>query len=261
MLMSDQIFRAIQELEARQARPWGSVLDAGSGAHSLTWLAGVAGCSGWTAVTAAPDMEATLREAAPSVRGQDRFALGNWRDPQFLKGERFDIVLADYLLGALDAYDPYGQDRLFPRLRPHVGGRLYVVGLEPSPPRASQPWGRVLLEVERLRDACIRLAGQRAYREYPSAWVQRNLKRAGYRIHAERVFPIRYGRSYVESQLGVGESKLDLIREVDAKLARELEAALQRLREGARRVEERDGRATFGQDYLIAATVEPDPAR
>ncbi|MGE0712762.1 MAG: class I SAM-dependent methyltransferase [Planctomycetota bacterium] len=248
--MADKIFDAIEQLEARTPAPWGAVLDAGTGRHSLTWLAGIARCARWTAVTAAEGMRQEVAGAlAGRVRAQDRIVIGNWRDPAFLAGERFDVVLADYLLGALDAFDPFGQEELFPRLRPHVAGRLYVVGLEPSPPRAEGAWGQLVLEIERLRDACVLLAGDRCYREYPRRWVVASLERAGFRVSEQRAFPIRYGDKFVNGQLGVAESKLERIRARDAALGRELAAAIERLR---RRAQDAP-RATFGEDYLVAA--------
>jgi 2-polyprenyl-6-methoxyphenol hydroxylase-like FAD-dependent oxidoreductase len=39
--------------------------------------------------------------------------------------------IADYLVGAIDGFSPYFQDRAFPRLARHLapGGRMYVIGL------------------------------------------------------------------------------------------------------------------------------------
>lgn len=45
----------------------------------------------------------------------------------------FDVVIADYLVGSIDAFAPYFQDKIFERLKPHVGKRLYVTGAEPLP--------------------------------------------------------------------------------------------------------------------------------
>src|SRR5690606_8319512 len=86
----------------------------------------------WTAVTASPRMmDSMRREVGERLRPQDRLLVGNWMDPQLLAGEVYDTVLADYLLGAVEGFAPYWQDRLFARLRPLVGGRLHLVGLEP----------------------------------------------------------------------------------------------------------------------------------
>lgn len=42
-------------------------------------------------------------------RPQDRLLLGNWADSDFMVNERFDTVIADYLLGAVDGFVPYWQ--------------------------------------------------------------------------------------------------------------------------------------------------------
>jgi hypothetical protein len=95
------------------------------------------------------------------MRPGDRVLCGNWTDPILLHGEEYDVVLADYLLGALEGHATYYQDRLSDPLRPLVAGQLYCVGLAPYPDTASHPWG----------DACVLLSGRRTYREYPADWV------------------------------------------------------------------------------------------
>src|SRR5262245_58157890 len=126
---SDSLFSWIEKLQG--AAPWGSVLDAGSGSHSLNWIAGLPVRS-WTAVTGdAAGAKRLHEEMGARCRPVDRIVAGNWTDPLLLHGEVFDVVIADYLLGALEWFAPYFQDRLFARLRPHVGARIYVVGLEP----------------------------------------------------------------------------------------------------------------------------------
>ncbi len=40
---------------------------------------------------------------------QDQIIVGNWKDPSFLKGQVYDVVLADYLLGSIDGFAPYFQ--------------------------------------------------------------------------------------------------------------------------------------------------------
>ena len=99
-------------------RPWGNFLDAGTGKGSLRWLLTL-DTERWTAITASPGMaEQVTRELGDQKRPEDRLLVGNWSDPEFLQGERFDTVLADYLLGAIDGFAPYTQDQLFSRLRP-----------------------------------------------------------------------------------------------------------------------------------------------
>lgn len=247
--MADAIFAAIEAHE--DPCGWGPTLDAGTGVHSLRWLLQT-GAEPLSAVTASSGLEANVRRALAEELGQTRLLLGNWSQPDFLSGETFSVVIADYLLGALDAYQPYGQDLLFPRLRRVLapGGRLYVVGLEPTPATAPGPWGELILQTERLRDAAIRLSGDRCYREYPQAWVERNLRAAGLSVEASHVFPIRYGARWVERQLDVGRGKFSRI---DTDLARALGERADRLQGQAQAAEAAGGREVFGEDYLVVA--------
>lgn len=210
-MTQDRLFAGLER--AHGPRPWGRVLDAGTGAHSLRWLLGrepdqVLG------VTASEGMASQLRqELGAALRPVDRLLVGNWTDPTLLHGERFDVVLADYLLGAVDGFAPYFQDQLFERLRPLVAGRLYAVGLEPLPDAAESEGGRLILELQRLRDACILLAGHRCYREFPLSWVLRHIERAGLVVEDAWSLPVVYRERYLQGQLGVCERKLPLLRD------------------------------------------------
>jgi hypothetical protein len=148
---------------------------------------------------------------APELRPQDRLIAGNWTDPLLLHGEVYDQVLADYLLGAIDGFAPYFQDRLFARLRPHVGQRLYVVGLAPYPEPGDDPGGQLIWEIARLRDAAILLAGHRCYREYPLDWCIRHLESSGFRVEEALAMPIVYRERFINGQLDVVLSKLPLL--------------------------------------------------
>ncbi|MBI4600963.1 MAG: class I SAM-dependent methyltransferase [Planctomycetes bacterium] len=247
--MADALFTFIASVQGSE--PWGSVLDAGTGAHSLEWVAGLA-TSRWTAVTAdASAAERLRKDFAARMRPADRIIAGNWGDPLFLHADVHDVVLADYLLGAVDGFAPYLQDRLFGRLRPLVGQRLYVVGLEPYPGEAPHPWGQVILEIARLRDACILLAGHRTYREYPLDWTVRSLEESGYSVEEAKAFPIRYGPRFVNGQLDVCRSKLRYL--CDRSLAKELERAIEDLRGRALALHEVHRGALFGEDYVVDA--------
>jgi hypothetical protein len=37
--------------------------------------------------------------------------VGNWEDASLLQGQRFDTILADYLIGSINLYSPYFQVR------------------------------------------------------------------------------------------------------------------------------------------------------
>ena len=248
---TDRLFGLIERIHGE--RPWGRLLDAGTGEHSLRWVLGLQ-TTGWTAITGGEGGKGELgRKYAAQLRPQDGLIVGDWADPLLLVNEQYDVILADYLLGALDGFAPYFQDRLFGRLALHLrpGGALYVVGLGPFPDRAEGEGGRLILEISRLRDACILLAGHRCYREYPDDWAQRALEAAGLVVeHSERM-PIRFRERYVNGQLDVCLSKLPLIR--DPALVASLRAHIEDLRRRALAFVADNGGIPFGHDYVIAA--------
>ncbi len=250
---ADALFSTIDRFQGD--RPWGSVLDAGTGLHSLQWIHTLP-TTGWTAVTGAAsrqrDLEAHFEPMG--MRPTDRILTGNWTDETLLHGNQYDVVLADYLLGAIDGFAPYYQGRLFDRLRRHVApehGRLYVVGLEPYPDQASEQGGRLVLEIARLRDACILLAGHRCYREYPREWVHRSLETAGFEVEESVAIPIVYRRRFVDGQLDVCVRKLPYI--ADRGLRGRLKTHIEDLRRRAHEHLIRAGTIPFGSDYVVAA--------
>jgi len=245
----DTLFSYIEHLHSPAS--WETVLDAGTGSHSLEWLLRLPTKS-WTAVTGDVAVEAKLKKKfASRMTAADRLVTGNWEDPLFLHGEVYDVVVADYLLGAVDGFSPYFQDRLFVRLRPHVGSRIYVVGLAPYPDATGDPWAKAIVEIVRLRDSCILLAGHRCYREYPMDWVLRHLESAGFTIEEARRFPIRYGPEFVNNQLNVCRRKLPYIQ--DGGLREGLLQAVERLRERALALCDIHSGSPFGEDYVVYA--------
>ena len=253
--MADRLFDTIERWQG--VRPWGRMLDAGTGAHSLRWIRGLE-TTGWTAVTGDQARERNLRrDLGTAMRPTDAVVTGNWSDELFLSEQRFETVLADYLLGALDGFAPYHQDQLFSRLRRHVSGRLYVVGLEPYPDGivpgdgARTEAGRLILEIARLRDACILLAGHRCYREYPLEWVLRSLERSGFEVQeAERV-PIVYRARFIHGQMDVCLRKLAYFADQDVAAA--MRGQIGALRERALEACTRLGGLRFGHDHVVAA--------
>lgn len=234
------------------AEPWGSLLDAGTGAQSLRWVASLA-TERWTAVSADPGhLDEAKAAVGPALRPQDRAIVGNWLDPGLLAGEVYDTVLAEYLVGAVEGYAPYFQTALFRRLRPHVGRRLYVIGLEPyaNVPVERGPGGLVQ-EMGRLRDACALLAGQTPYREYPAEWVMDRIEETGLGITVAKRFPNRYGADWFRRQNRDVQALLSMIPD------KTLAAALRKQAGGLlRRIEEECGRKGWiehGSNYLIAA--------
>ena len=263
--MSDPLFDFIRRHQAENAQretppgdvaqgksSWGTVLDAGTGHHSLRWLTGL-DTERWAAVTGAASMAQQLQQDFDAqMRPQDRLILGNWSDPGLLAGERFDIVLADYLLGAIEGFAPYTQDRLFGRLLPLVGKRLYLIGLEPYVTHTPvDEGGRLLVEIGRLRDACLLLAGERPYREYPSDWVVRHLEQAGFRVDAVQHFPIRYRERFVNGQLDMCVHRIKRLQ--DRTLAESLSAHVETLRGKALGLVAQHNGIRLGADYVVVA--------
>ena len=248
-MVEECLFSRVEHLQG--ATPWGSFLDAGTGRHSLDWVAGLK-TTRWTAVMADPVRAKRLeREFSGRMRVEDRIVTGNWTDLLFLRDEVYDVVLADYLLGAVDAFAPYFQDQLFRRLRPHVRERLYVIGLAPYPDVTDVPGGRWVLEIARLRDACILLAGHRPNREYPLEWALRSIEGSGFVVEEVTKFPIIYGAPFIQGQLRVCSTKLPYLK--DRELARQLERSIAELEKRALAECRVDGGIHFGEDYVVHA--------
>ncbi|MCP4808094.1 MAG: class I SAM-dependent methyltransferase [Proteobacteria bacterium] len=240
--MGDKLFDSLERFHGD--RPWGRVLDAGTGEHSLRWLTGLAP-EQIVAVTGAPS-----RARQMTVRPADEVVLGNWTDPTLLHGERFDVVLADYLLGAIDGFAPYFQSKLFSRLHPHVGGALYFVGLEPFG-EATTVAQKTILEIARLRDACILLAGHKCYREYPRSWVLDRMQESGFEVLDSWEMPIVYRARFVNGQLDVCERKLAYFR--DFALRESMKGVIDELRTRALGLVEAEDGIRFGADYVVIA--------
>lgn len=238
--------------ELHGSHPWGAVLDAGTGPASMRWILRQP-TERWTAVTGATQMAEKVRAVAePQLRACDRIVVGNWLDADLLGGERFDTVIADYLVGAIEGFAPYWQDQIFARLRPLVSARLYVVGLEPYVPYTpDDEHGRLVVRIGRVRDACLLLANDRPYREYPLDWCLRQLERSAYKILDVRKISIRCGNRFITSQLDLCASAVD--RWKDRALAVAMHTHIAALRAEALAVARRDGALRHGHDYVIVA--------
>ena len=248
-MTGDVLFTHIERLQG--GTPWGTVLDAGTGHDSLRWISTLE-TERWTAITANdPRARRLSKKFCKSSRPDDRVIAGNWTDPSLLHGEVFDVVLADYLVGAIDRFAPYFQYGFFRRLRPHVRDRLYVVGLEPHDESDTPPSGQVVLEIARLRDACILHAGHRCHREYPLEWTITQLEDCGFTVEDARSFPIVYGPKFINGQLDVCVEKLDYVH--DPVLVKGLRHRIDDLRRRALAVHESLGGLRFGTDYVVYA--------
>lgn len=235
------------------------VLDAGTGKASLRWLLRAPWVKEWVAVTASTAMEKDCREVIAECDGGSpgRVMVASWDDASLLKDEQFDVIIADYLLGALDGFTPYKQDLLFGRLVPHLlpGGKLVIVGLEPIPNSAPPP-GDVVALCARTRDAVFLHAGQRPYREYPMAWVLRALEKEGLKTTCTTRFPIVYSADNLVKELDTARSRLPAVeRRAGHPFAAALGAHIDELetRTRDRCAQQPGGKIRFGHDYLVCA--------
>lgn len=248
------LFRYIETLHDK--RPWGDFLDAGTGVKSLQWISTL-NTSSWTAITASAAMAEQSKQQYPgTMRDTDRLVVGNWIDEKLLEGEQFDTVLVDYFIGAVDGFAPYWQDLVLERMKRHIkpGGRLYITALEPYVPVvAPTPVGQYVGDLGRLRDACLLLARERPYREYPSDWVMRHLHRAGYKVIGGQRFPIRYGERFVRSQCRMCRQRVS--RFADTAVAQSMLSHIDAMEQrGLQLIAQNNGLAT-GHDYVIGAQV------
>lgn len=242
-----------QRLEGHQGeQAWGRFLDAGTGWGSLEWALSL-NTESIVAVTGSGRRRQKMKQDFGSrLRSQDSIVLGNWVDSDFLAGQTFDTILVDYLVGAIDRFAPYYQTRIFDRLKSHLSGRLYVIGLEPYPEGKDDPGGQMINQLAALRDSSILLSGDRPHREYPRWWVKDQLVSSGYRVLSEEAFPILYGSRFVEAELGVCRRQ---IPELPKSLQAGFEAAEKELRSKLM-ARLKEGPISWGADYIIAATVE-----
>lgn len=187
------------------------------------------------------------------MRNQDRLVVGNWVDEDLLAGERYDVVLADYLLGAVDRFAPYFQSRLLERLKRHVGCRLYLIGLEPYGDADGSADAGLVTRIANLRDATLLHAQDRPHREYPRWWVVEELHRRGFEVLSTRSFPIHYGASFVNAELDVCR---DTLARVPKALGKALSQQERDLRQEALRHIERQGPLRWGFDYVISAELK-----
>lgn len=91
-------------------------LDAGTGVHSLQWIEKLKTTS-WSAITADYNMKRQIEtDSGVQLRENDKVLVGNWMDDNFCANlGKFDTILADYLIGAVDGFSPYAQDVILKR--------------------------------------------------------------------------------------------------------------------------------------------------
>ena len=201
----DALFSQIEIWNNNQK--WGSVLDAGSGAHSLSWLLSL-DTDSVTALTGDPQTRARLtKQFSTRLRESDVIVCGNWLNQSLFDGQAFDTIIIDYLIGSMTKYSPYFQSQIFQRIRNQSKTKLYLIGQEPlhDPNDSDRQLIKKLFE---LRDACILLSGHTCYQEYPQLWCQNELTKAGFTVTRQRSFPIKVDKAYVQRQIDVCKNKL-----------------------------------------------------
>ncbi len=230
--------------------PWGDVLDAGTGASSWDWLLKQDCCSR-TGVTAEAARAQALR-GRPGMRPQDEVVEGLWQDTKLLEGRRFDVILADYLLGACDRYAPHFQEEMIGRVLSKCSGWIFLIGLEP-PPVPTTPAQQCLFEVAQLRDAVQLLLGHRPHRELPQAWVERQFEARGATIAWKERYHNLYDAEWVNREVASLEQNLQLLE--DRGLAQVLRRRCHALRQRA--AEYLYQAASYSFDYLLGISVMP----
>jgi len=263
----DSLFGCIEEQQGE--KPFGRVLDSGTGLHSLRWIATLAddskGMVSFTAITADEKMRRSVQREAEALEISElgNVIIGNWfgsepLDEKLLSDheEKYDTILADYLIGAMDGFSPYEQDQMIPKLAKllNPGGRLYIVGLEPLPDTAPGD-ANIICKVRQVRDACILLAGHRCYREYPVEWIERQVKthadKTGLELIRTSKFPILHRHATILSQINVARSKLPFFSSQD--LANSMRDVLDDLERQSLKATTEGGRIRLGFDYVVSA--------
>lgn len=251
----DVLFGCIENQQADT--PFGDILDAGTGTHSLRWIATLGetkGMTSYTAITADATMQRNVQKEAEhlGVLEGNHVVIGNWFGELDLPQAQYDTILADYLIGAMDGFSPYRQDEMIPKLMNLLkpGGKLYIVGLEPIPDAAEGP-ANVICKVRQVRDACILLAGNRCYREYPGDWIKRQiLSTPNLKLNEMHTFPILYRYNTILRQINVGRSKFPLFP--TAALRSSMKEVLDDLEQKALDATS-NGPVKLGFDYVISA--------
>lgn len=261
---NDSLFGAIERQQG--ATGFGAVLDAGTGLHSLRWMATLPalGMTSFTAITADAAMQRNVQKEADElgIAGIGDILIGNWFDPHkpLELDQQYDVILADYLIGAMDGFSPYTQDLMIPKLVHYLkpGGRLYIIGLQPIPDRVDGD-ANVMCKVRQVRDACILLAGHRCYREYPLDWIERHVSACeGLQLIDSSSFPILYRTDTIVRQINVARSKFGLFG--NAALASAMAEVCDQLEAEATAAVDRSltKRLPLGFDYVVTATKRKD---
>jgi hypothetical protein len=84
-----------------------------------------------------------LQRTLRAVDAPVNIVLGNWKDDKILKNQKFDVVLADYLLGAAEQFWPYSADLMMDRILNSVKESWWIcahcLGPQPGSTRCAHP--------------------------------------------------------------------------------------------------------------------------
>jgi SAM-dependent methyltransferase len=239
---SDTIFNwlATTMVDHSKNGNWGNVLDAGAGFNSMCWLLRQE-YDTITAVTATTEGRygsSDLTQSLSNHKNQVKIVLGNWQQNDFFsKSKQFDVVVADYLLGATERHWSFGadamMDRLLERLLP--GGYLLLVGLEPYETTLNRDIrdDRIVLDIESIGDTAAVLAGASTYRELPMSWVRYQIERrvGEYQIIGTKQFEMTLTENSLKLQLRYAKQMAEKIKDTQLRTSylkriRSLEAEL-----------------------------------
>jgi hypothetical protein len=193
-----------------------------------------------------------------------KLLLGNWCNASLLGlASRYDVVLVDYLLAAVNMHWPYHEEAVLERVLGTVaprGGLALITGMQPYDltldASGKHAGDAAILAVEALGDAAATLAGRRSYRELPlqvlrrhlarspasrrhllicavraaaAQWVLRQVERLplGFRVVATREFDVALTADSLQRQLDFARGEAQHV--ADGELRRALEARASRL--------------------------------
>ena len=241
----DRIYNWLADTVATRhgnTKSWGHVLDAGAGLSSMCWLMEQRYTS-LTEITATNNGRYGALDLRKAVNNFERvnIVLGNWKQPDFidrmLNTKLYDVVVADYLLGAIERHWPYGADTMMDRLLRVVkpGGYLLVVGLEPYELLLDRndKQDRLVLDIESIGDAAARLTGVATYRELPEEWIRHQVERQNteYSVVATKQFEMALTKTSLGNQLDYAKTLIKTLkgtmRQSFSQRIKELERALE----------------------------------
>jgi SAM-dependent methyltransferase len=237
-----------KHIEAFKGTNWGDVLDAGTGFASMQWLQGV-GAKSVTGITASGSNAERLNKVC-GVSCQ--VIVGDWADPDTLKDRKFDTVLAEYLLGAVDSTLMLN---VFTTLKMHMKdeGILIIVGTEPLNDSAIiSEEEHMLARVTKVRDASLALSGKRAIKQFPLSFYLKLLEQSGLEVIDITLFPVVYGDPWISSQLSIASQTIQNAKTLSNKFASGLLEEIDLLKSMS---SSEEGAFCYGADFVISAVI------